>query len=238
MRKRSLLSRCPTYKIRKVTCAVSYHMHSGKRAFLTLRYITFIVDFSLTYLLVTGAQGLWLILYRPRAETLWFGLEFDRLFCSFSIGSWRRIEWIESGFRLKCWAVLCSGAWWAWMLVASGSEIQKVIILRYFRFSHTCFSEFAFWYPLSSFGSRRFERLWCLYLQGWSVREPFAQRSSVTLLTSQLVAVMQLFWLTYPIKKGTLTTALRRCTRVVSKVMSNFFFCMRTGNSRRRRVRW
>ena len=27
-------------------------------------------------------------------------------------------------------------------------------------------------------------------------------------------------------------------TRVVPKVMSNFFFCMRTGNSRRRRVRW
>ena len=29
-----------------------------------------------------------------------------------------------------------------------------------------------------------------------------------------------------------------RTTRVVPKVMSNFFFCMRTGNSRRRRVRW
>ena len=27
-------------------------------------------------------------------------------------------------------------------------------------------------------------------------------------------------------------------TRVVPKIMSNFFFCMRTGNSRRRRVRW
>ena len=27
-------------------------------------------------------------------------------------------------------------------------------------------------------------------------------------------------------------------TRVVPKVMSNFFFCMRTGKSRRRRVRW
>ena len=27
-------------------------------------------------------------------------------------------------------------------------------------------------------------------------------------------------------------------TRVVPKVMSNFFFCMRTGNSRRRRVWW
>ena len=34
------------------------------------------------------------------------------------------------------------------------------------------------------------------------------------------------------------TSHIHSDTRVVSKVTSNFFFCMRTGNSRRRRVRW
>jgi hypothetical protein len=91
----------PVYKTHKVTFAISCHVHAGWWSLPTLKYRTFIVNFTLTYLLLTRAQGLWLTLYSSRAAALRFSWNLI-VFSVVSRSAMDRSVGIATRYELDC----------------------------------------------------------------------------------------------------------------------------------------